>query len=367
MLVGLALLACSEGEPTDSRQTNRFDGSWVDSVARRPETFGTLVAANREGWIAFHRNDWQSSVTSGGDPATRAHRELAAFYRTMSQVNTDAWFRVDDLWSARGLSGAKLVHDLRAAAVESEGGELRNGAGSERWALHDRVRQVPTDVSQLIAAAGTPLLTERVDGTDRAFFDPWIFRTLTGVEGASVATVGDETTFSGALLAPGTELSLPAANGEAKSGESAVHDADQCRGFVRTLDAEIEAWETQLGGSVSTEGRTLLDDLRLIDATRSRALVGLAGQALDDHRPGCALALTQLALDHEAPRAISPVNSPTLFAQMAQAELELGHSREALDAIEVLVPHYPAAIALRETIGTLVVLAGLDRQGESRE
>jgi hypothetical protein len=124
---------------------------------------------------------------------------------------------------------------------------------------------------------------------------------------------------------------------------------------------------TSLAASASPEGRTLLTDLRLLQVARSHALVDLATEALKTERPGCALALGQLALDHEAPRSTGPINPPTLYAILASAQLSLGRTREALDALAVLDADFPVVNPVEETVGTLAVLEGLDRHGESRE
>ena len=137
--------------------------------------------------------------------------------------------------------------------------------------------------------------------------------------------------------------------------------------LFRSLDAELDAWRVSAAAGASADGRALLDDLRLVDGARARALVDLAVSALDAGRPACALAYGQLALDHESPRAVGPVNSPTLFAVVASAHLRVGRTREALDALDVLDDQWPELAGLDDTLGTLVVLEGLDRRGDSRE
>lgn len=378
MLLGLALAGCTGNNEPAAPVSSGFDASWIREVVQAPASFSSRVEANREGWIAFHQNDWPGAVGAGGDPAARAHAALAEFYAVLQLANTSAWSRLSERWQSRGLSNAALVHEffLAGSWVAADGpadaSVLGSGAGKERWALHAQVRAGTLDASALLPLATQPVVTENVEGTERHHYDPWIFATLAIVEAnASQANPARETSlFSGHLVSDkGSEnpKQLPVRREPADHGEAAVADADACRDMIRSMDGELSAWEAQLSGSASPEGRALLDDLRLVDATRSRALVSLAIDAANEKRPGCALALTQLALDHESPRAISPVNSPTLFAVTAQSLLALGRSREALDAVEVLAPHYPAVAALDETIGTLVVLDGLDRRGESRE
>ncbi|MBM4369939.1 MAG: hypothetical protein FJ102_27265, partial [Deltaproteobacteria bacterium] len=89
----LVLAACGE-EPAAVEVRPELAQSWVAEVVNRPERFTERVAAQREGWVAFHRNDWPAAVAAGGDPAARAGAELARFYGVLDRANDLAWSRL---------------------------------------------------------------------------------------------------------------------------------------------------------------------------------------------------------------------------------------------------------------------------------
>jgi hypothetical protein len=363
--------------------------SWVSELVSRPESFAARTDAARDGWIALHRNDWPTAASLGGDPAARAHAELARFWAVLAGTNASAWARLGERWRGRGLDPSSLLLPLAVAVDNDAWGVAPDPATLpervlERLALHGEVRAGTRPPSDLLALIAAPLLVESGAQGERRIPDPWVAHTLTLVEqhSSSAQPPSDTLLFSGFLADPdtagGSGMALPAPAPPAAPAEDAdaahsadlawqVADADLCRGQVRSLDAELDAWKAGLASSASEDGRRLLAELRLVEGARSRALVDLSVAALNARRAGCALALAQLALDHESPRDIGPLNSPTLFAVLANAQLILGRSREALDALEVLVDSYPAVTSIDETIGTLVVLEGLDRRGDSRE
>jgi len=47
--------------------------------------------------------------------------------------------------------------------------------------------------------------------------------------------------------------------------------------------------------------------------------------------------------------------------------MRLGRTREALDVLVLLEGGYPEVAPLKELVGDLAVLQGLDRQGDSKE
>lgn len=366
-----ALGACTGNESAAPAGATPIEASWMADLVAAPASFAERVASAREGWIAVHRNDWAAAAAAGGDPAARSARELARFYAVLAAMDAEVWSRMGREWSARGtLPPASLLPWLIGAALADAGRDEEAAAWpagdpvvssvTERKRLHDRVRAGAAEIASLDATGSTALVSEPVEGGVRELADPWVLRTHARVSAqrADANTPVDKSLFSSDLGAP---LRLPPVETDPTA------DADACRGTVRELDAGLDAWRTSASASASPEGRQLLDDLRLVEGARARALVELAITALDSERPACALALSHLAIDHESPRAIGPVNSPTLFAALASAELRVGHTREALDAIEVLVAPWPETRGLDETLSTLVVLEGLDRRGDSRE
>ncbi|GDX81130.1 hypothetical protein LBMAG42_29410 [Deltaproteobacteria bacterium] len=366
-----ALSACTGSESAPEGAAAPIESSWMADLVAAPASFAERVGGAREGWIALHRNDWRAAAAAGGDPEARSAREFAKFYAVLAAMDAEVWSRMGRAWSARGtLPPASLLPWLIGAALADAGrdeeaaawpaGEAAVPSVAERKRLHDRVRAGAADLGSLEATQADALLVEPVEGGARELADPWVLRTHARVsrQRADAHAAVDQALFSSDLGAP---LHLPAAPTDPGA------DADACRGTVRELDASLDAWRTSASANASPEGRQLLDDLRLVEGARARALVELAVTALESDRPTCALALSHLAIDHESPRAIGPVNSPTLFAALASAELRVGHTREALDAIEVLVAPWPETRGLDETLSTLVVLEGLDRRGDSRE
>ncbi len=365
----LALAACGE-EPAAVEVRPELAGSWVTEVVNQPERFTERVATHREGWVAFHRNDWPAAVLAGGDPAARAHAELARFYTVLDAANDVAWSRLSSTWQERGLEPGLLVRLADASGpVPVDDGTLRASDGpgpdpvQDRMAIHREVRAGRQAPGVLLDLSTRPMVSEPIPGTGqtREIEDPWMMETLALAEHAAATPATDTTLFSGQLDGSGHPPALP------EAAADPLADGDACRAKVRAIDAELDAWRTALAGGAGPDGRALLDDLRLVESTRARALVDMAVAALEAQRPACALALGQLALDHESPRAIGPVNSPTLFAVVASAQLQTGRTREALDAIEPIRSAYPAVATLDETVNTLVVLEGIDRRGDSRE
>lgn len=144
-------------------------------------------------------------------------------------------------------------------------------------------------------------------------------------------------------------------------------DAEAARALGRALDAALDAWAQGPLADASPEAQELVHGLDLLDRLRAQWLEALAREALRQGRPRQALALAQIALDLESPRAIGPVNSPSLYALGAEAALRTGHVREALDPLEVLARSYPEARGLDELLSDLAILTAMNRTGESKE
>jgi hypothetical protein len=100
---------------------------------------------------------------------------------------------------------------------------------------------------------------------------------------------------------------------------------------------------------------------------RSQVLLAWARHALSNEKPAQALAYAQMAMDVEHGREIGPRNRSGLFAVTAEAHLKTGHTREALDALQILSEHYPSVEGIDETTGDLAILQGFGRQGDSKE
>ncbi|MSQ03615.1 MAG: hypothetical protein EXR71_17315 [Myxococcales bacterium] len=337
-------------------------------IVKNPDVFTVRVQSSREGWIALHANDWRRAIAAGGDPAARAQSEVGRFHRVLAALDAEAWQRLGTTWRERGtLPADSPLAWFVGAALSDAGREVEAAAWptgtpapagvAQRKSLHDAIRAGTADLTTL--PADEPLLREVVAGGARELPDPWRLRTHARVDArAAAAPPLDASLFSGDV---GVPLLLP------EAAPAGVADGDACRAAVRSLDVELDAWRRTASAAANDDGRALLDDLRLPEGARARLLVEGAVAALEAARPHCALALGQLALDHEAPRLIGPVNSPTLFAVVASAQLHVGRPREALDALDVLAADWPEIAGLDETLNTLVVLQGMDRRGDSRE
>lgn len=266
----------------------------------------------------------------------------------------------------------------------------------QRRLLHTRAKD--GDIGALMAVATVPLVVEPADGFQRTFYDPCLHQTLSAawLSTASRSLGGEDWRAAGAwakhdglagtLFAPwltpaDLEAEVAAAahpgllgatmpslaplglRGDAGAG---TDDLQQARDEARRLSASLDRWKRELRESAGEDGRALLVDLQLIERFRQSWLLARARLALSEDRPRQALAFVQLARD-VTERGVGPDNSPAVLALLAEAELRNGHTRESLDALELLSQSYPEVAGLKELVGDLAVLEGLDRRGDSKE
>ena len=144
-------------------------------------------------------------------------------------------------------------------------------------------------------------------------------------------------------------------------------DADAARTMARELQSGIDSWKEALAEDANADGMALLTELQLLDQAHSRILLSVAHHAMNTDRPRQAQALALLARDMSSPGRLGPRNPPSLFAILAESSLRTGHTREALDALEVLAHQLPEVHGLDETVGDLAVLETLGRRGDSKE
>lgn len=380
--------------------------SWITTVVREPGRFTAVVDAGgaREGWIALHRNDLAAAQAAGGVPAARAAEELSRFHEVLARASDQAWLGVGARWESLGgpPPDSALPLLVWAAAVEArdEGSAARwrgvaearpgaVGALASRWTsplsppegadpllerarLHAGARDAGAEPSSLREAGERPLLVERppAGGAERTLWDPWLHHTLTALWASRATAAPGADPLAGSLFSASLTGSEPLPAQLTALGLTVPGGADEperCRELVRGLDAILDPWAGQLAAEAGEDGKALLNDLRLVPVTRARVLVQLGVDALAERRPACALAYAELARDHQDGRALTPVNSPTLFAVLATANLQTGHTREALDALQVLVGPWPEVTGLDELVGDLAVLEGIHRSGDSRE
>lgn len=369
-MILLLLLACQEGG-SPAAAPEPLDVSWITTVVRDPARFSLALDQNggRDAWIAFHRNDWLNvrGATDGSVAERRAHAELAAFEGVLWVAGSEALLTLADGWKAHSpdtpmpkwlVASAQRVAELRK---DAQAAERWRSAASSAGVGFDAASVKPfaidladgVTIDALRTLSGSPL----DDPSLGSFWDPT--RAL-ALERAYVAGAG----ASGVGLPEDLFGTLPEA---AMGGRPEVDDVEACRTFTQTMDARLDAWSVRLTDGATDDGRALLSDLRLVAVGRSRTLTSLAVDALRHNRGNCALFYAEQALDHAAAREISPVNSPTVFAVVAAANVRTGHVREALDALTTLRAIYPETIGVIETIGDLAVQQGLDRSGVSRE
>ena len=255
------------------------------------------------------------------------------------------------------------------------------------WAAHDGpLAQVMLQASQ------TPLLEVESDGITRSWYDPCVHRT---VADEAKARLGDpqarlaaltEPKLANALFSPwldgrdlDAQLQAGVAVDEIGASSTAIQaalglpapapdtdDPQAAREEIRALDARLDAVRTALDARADADGAALLNQIGVVDRLRQEILVARARRDLRAGHHQRALATLQLARD-VTDRTIGPRNSPALMALLAEANLRAGRSREALDALQLLAGRRPEVLGLRELVGDLSVLQGLDRRGDSKE
>lgn len=402
------------------------EDGWISTIVARPEDFTELLArTNHEGWVAYHRGEYALAAEAFGPglAGARAWEAEVALHQDLALLAGTTWERTFTTWGERSVipedSAIPLVaalsawdqgdaerarawlsrpmsnpeHVAAARALASGLVELP-GDGPLATRLREHLRYRNTDtIGRLTAPFDALLLSEPAESGSRALYDPLVFGTL-----ARAARTASRTSLAGQTLADALRSAEPplaallfspwwsAADLEADLAHDgapfgahapswlpdtrapdAPDDADAARARVSALDAALDAWSAGLLEKASPEGQELLIGLSLVAVYRSQLLLGWARAALAADRPKEALVLAQLAQDLRSPRQIGPTNPPALYAVMAHAELRLGHTRQALDALTPLVAALPLAKGLSETLGDLAVLEGMGRLGDSKE
>ncbi len=371
---------------------------------------------------------WQAFEGTGAPTAqARAALDLEVLYTDLDRMSAHAWRRFLDAWSARdqlppdsaarsvgALSawchggstepwGADLAPDATGAVAVAHltaGGSLTDVTGEgpveTRLRLHAGARaQQPEALEQLGRAALEPLVVEQADGFARTFYDPclyatqaavWRARATASLQGAdwralASAAAGDDIRHhlfaawqtpadlrsgvqapSAGLIGAHVELAASAGLGPL----TAEDDRQLAREEARALDAGLADWHDRVGESGTKAGRALLDELALLQRLRQHLLVARARLALDAGHERQALAYLEHGYD-AASRGVGPSNSPAQLALLGEARLRLGHTREALDALQILVEARPDVVGITETVSALAALEGLARRGDSKE
>lgn len=339
LTMGMGLCSgCSSPAPSQP-----LAGTWLATVAQDPATFTAVVdaAGDRDAWIALHQNNWLAIPTGSSVPSQRADAALEQLDGILDRANTQAVLTLAKGWPSHSPDvpvPAWLAASARRVA--------------ERVTEPDAATREP---NELRAAYSTP----QVDPILGSFWDPTRPLALKRAYAARArpAAAG----LAGALFGP-VDISGAA---------PATDDIGACRTFGQAFNTTLDAGAAALATNAPAEGRALLHDLGLVEVARSRTLTRLAVNALEAKHPTCAVWYAEQALDHAAARRITPTNSPTVYAVIAAANIQLGHVREALDALNVLRPNgsegYPEALGVIEAVSDLAVQQGMDRHGASGE
>ncbi|MCB9762923.1 MAG: hypothetical protein H6739_24190 [Alphaproteobacteria bacterium] len=415
LLVLLAGCRGGDGGDVATPAADPLDGSWVGTLATAPDAFTQVVDADRDAWIALHSNNLAAAARSHGQAGDRARLALGTLYSDLARLNHRAWADTMEAWQQKGTLPEDSALYWFAAVAALEGGDVPQArawlekaeasadplvaqAAQALSQAEDPAAALPEEGDNLLIArlnahrsarqsgalgvwadqTAAPLHRERAGDHERAFYDPQLFGTLAVTSAKDVERPG---ALAGVLFSDcPTPEALAAAAAPTDCAQATLalmgvtlslgetDDPEAARALVRALDARLDPWVKTRIATASPDGAELLRGLSLGPRLRGELLVSLAREqlAVNDH-PHQALALLQLAMDLETPRAVGPVNSPSLFALTAEANLRTGHTREALDALQVLRERHPEVAGVDEIVGDLAILRGLDRRGDSKE
>lgn len=425
LLAPLLLVACGGPQsPSTDQDWPLPEGAWVTAVTRDPEQFTQLMdSTGRDGWIAFHAHHLDEAVESF-DPATpaglrsrsRAEFALAVLHDDLARFTGYTAWSLFEAWEARGTApddpDATAWRSLAAACYGGDAVGWQPGRATEAWDALATTEAPPTWINRaevhaaaldgeptlLRDLAREPLVVVPADGFSRTWYDPCVHRTLSdawlaqvardlGGEPADWTVIGawadgglEGLLFSAWLTPDDLRRELQFATHPGEVGASApslavlgvdwpraeTDDFQIAREQVRQLDSALDQWNRSLSRRANADGRELLHELGLTERLQSELLTARARIALRQGRTRTALAILELTRDVSSP-GVGPTNSPALLALMAEAQLRLGHTREALDTLQTLSEVYPEILGLQELVGDLAVLQGLDRQGDSKE
>ncbi len=415
--------------PVEKMAPGRY--GWISEVALDPTAFSALMEKGREGWIALHANDYQRALDAfpeGETARARVEWQLFLLHTDLARYAGFAYERFFSEWDARTTlppeSAATVVATL--ASFCSETGSLAGWASrtkpkqlgfdlaqeisrgrapwdidgtdifARRMALHRLVR-TSGEYEPLLRAAMRPLVSEPVGDFERTFYDPCLHRTLAdhwetrtaqtlgGTDWLSVETLSDRglagRLFSAWLTGPDLHSEFlvvdpsPGALGAHSPSLRALgvgtnphpgDDRDAALSEIHALDVGLAKWRVEVANAADDNGRSILNDLKLFERFRQEWLSTRARYALVLDRPVQALAYIDAARD-PTDRFVGSANSPIVWALLAEANLKLGRTREALDALHVLSGTHPEIVGLKELTGNLDVLRSLDAEGESKE
>jgi len=370
--------------------------NWVSSIQEDPSELIALINEHRPALIALHKGDLSGATNTpnAGTIGRRAQFELSRLHLRLAEVNRYSWLQIVTEYKTRTgkeapamLRGYAQLADYKSVSHNDFPEEIHttldivesafndDGAGasvplvimlSQRtWeTFENKVRLYNPLTHQYLASLYAQTPSSGLSDLPALLFSncatdavrPRWSGPYRGVPESSLYCTSD-----GLLAAAGLNLAAP----QRALGEE--DEPQKAREFVRTLDDAVTAWSVELSKGPNPEGVALVNELQLTAIYRTQSLLALAEALLDAERPRQAAAVAMLAQDLQAPKQINHINSPILFAILAEAKIRTGHARAALDYLEVLVSAFPEVKGLDETVGDLVVLQNLNRQGDSKE
>lgn len=404
---------------------------WVTEVALDPKAFSELMEKGREGWIAFHANDYQRALDAfpvGETARARVEWQLYLLHADLARYAGFAYERFFSEWDARtGLppeSAATVVATL--ASFCSETGSLAGWASrakpkqlgfdlaqeisrgrapwdvegtdafARRMALHRLVR-TSGEYEPLLRAAMRPLVSEPVGDFERTFYDPCMHRTLAdhwetrtaqslgGTDWLSVTNF-TERGLAGRIFSPWltpADLRSGFLVTEPDPGALGAHSPSLRNLGVGTNPHPGDDREAALGEIRSLDiGLARWREQVLAAADDNGRSIVADLKLFERFRQEWLSTRARYALTQDRPgqalayvdaardptdRFVGAANSPLVWSLLAEAHLKLGHTREALDALHVLSGTHPEIVGLKELTGNLDVLRSLDAEGESKE
>jgi hypothetical protein len=429
LLTLATLLACG-GEPVAEITVLPpvgYEGSTIDTLVRNPSLFQSEIQDSRAAWVAFHSGNLPEAIAFTGDeysnPRGRAAAEMAALHFRLAQVQTEALVTLANSQVDVGRPSALPLFAHIAQAELTNAGFSSSEGDDSSWLSVSMGSTLPevAEAASLLSSdhlgdSGNPIAdrylshqTER-ESVELSHSSPlYDAVNLPLWELGSIKLYDPQTHFTFGLIyqmeaerlqSSGLSAALfsPCPNGEAArvSNEErqelrhGINCADQisaigvdedfisammdgeddlqtARTLVHQVDERLDEWSAAAVRTASPDGVALLTSLSLVESFRAKLLVSVAADLLNKGRPRQALAIAQATLDITSPRMVSATNPALLFAVLAHAQLLTGHTREALDALEVLSETFPSVITVDETVGDLAVTEGLHRIGDSKE
>ena len=327
----------------------------------------------------------------GGVPAHGAATAVAALGSWCQTQDLGAWAEA----VAEESPGAAVILHLQSGGAFAD----FTGPTEDPFAVRSTAHAAALngDDTPLLVAASAPLLVEApaVDsgstGFQRSFCDPCAHGTLAAAAQArlikelggedwtamaSLADGGLESTLFAAWATPGelaaavTASAVPAditthlaSSSEWGFSASASDDLQAARGAVQLIDDHLAAWRV---AHAQAPGMPLVNELGLVQRARQHWLTSIGRAALNQGHVQQARVVLEAAFD-PSQREVGVGNAPSVLALIAQARLRQGHTREALDALQILIKARPDVGGIVEVVADLSVLEGLDRHGDSKE